>query len=94
SVYLVVIWHQPIKHGWCVDAHYGNKRIKNFSDANFQDASFSVTKELPYNLAASLMYGKAWAKDDYYKQYSNGNPNAKVSDPIDSTVTFSLPKSF
>lgn len=94
SGYLDVNWHQPITQGWSVDAHYGNQRIKNFSDANFQDASFSVNKELPYNLAASLIYSKAWDKDDYYKQYSNGNPNAKVSDPIDSSVTFSLTKSF
>lgn len=94
SGYLDVNWHQPLGQGWSADAHYGNQRIKNFSAASFQDASFSVNKELPYDLAASLMYSKAWDKEDYYKEYSNGNPNSRVSDPIDSTVTFSLTKSF
>jgi hypothetical protein len=41
-----------------------------------------------------LTYSKAWDKDGFYQQYSNGNPNAKVSNPIDSTVTLSLTKSF
>ncbi|ENU30859.1 hypothetical protein F991_01202 [Acinetobacter sp. CIP-A165] len=94
SGYLDVNWHQPLGQGWSADAHYGNQRIKNFSAASFQDASFSVNKELPYDLAASLMYSKAWDKEDYYKEYSNGNPNARISNPIDSTVTFSLTKSF
>ena len=94
SGYLDINWHQPITQGWSMDAHYGNQRIKNFSAANFQDASLAINKELPYNLAASLIYSKAWDKDDYYKEYSNGNPNARVSDPIDSTVTFSVTKSF
>lgn len=94
SGYLDVNWHQPITQGWSVDAHYGNQRIKNFSAASFQDASFAVNKELPYNLSSSLTYSKAWDKDGFYQQYSNGNPNAKVSNPIDSTVTLSLTKSF
>ncbi|MCH7332159.1 TorF family putative porin [Acinetobacter modestus] len=94
SGYLDVNWHQPITQGWSVDAHYGNQRIKNFSAASFQDASFAVNKELPYNLSSSLTYSKAWDKDGFYQQYSNGNPNAKVSNPIDSTVTLSLSKSF
>ncbi len=94
SGYLDVNWHQPITQGWSVDAHYGNQRIKNFSAASFRDASFAVNKELPYNLSSSLTYSKAWDKDGFYQQYSNGNPNAKVSNPIDSTVTLSLTKSF
>lgn len=94
SGYLDVNWHQPITQGWSVDAHYGNQRIKNFSAASFQDTSFAVNKELPYNLSSSLTYSKAWDKDGFYQQYSNGNPNAKVSNPIDSTVTLSLTKSF
>ncbi|ENW99456.1 hypothetical protein F900_02622 [Acinetobacter modestus] len=94
SGYLDVNWHQPITQGWSVDAHYGNQRIKNFSAASFQDASFAVNKELPYNLSSSLTYSKAWDKDGFYQQYSNGNPNAKVSNPIDSTLTFSLTKTF
>lgn len=94
SGYLDVNWHQPITQGWSVDAHYGNQRIKNFSAASFQDASFAVNKELPYNPSSSLTYSKAWDKDGFYQQYSNGNPNAKVSNPIDSTVTLSLTKSF
>ncbi|MCH7315284.1 TorF family putative porin [Acinetobacter sp. ANC 3882] len=94
SGYLDVNWLQPITQGWSVNAHYGNQRIKNFSAASFQDASFSVNKELPYNLSSSLTYSKAWDKDGFYQQYSNGNPNAKVSNPIDSTLTFSLTKTF
>lgn len=94
SGYLDVNWYQPITQDWSVNAHYGNQRIKNFSAANFQDASFAVNKELPYNLSGSLTYSKAWDKDGFYQQYSNGNPNAKVSNPIDSTVTFSLTKTF
>ena len=94
SGYLDVNWHQPIVQGWSVNAHYGYQEVKNFSVANFQDMSFKINKELPYDLSASLMYSKAWDKDDYYKHYSNGNPNASVSDPIDSTVTVSLTKVF
>ncbi|WP_151738370.1 TorF family putative porin [Acinetobacter junii] len=94
SGYLDVSWHQPLGQGWSADAHYGHQRIKNFSDANFQDVSFAINKQLSYNLLGSLSYSKAWDKDDYYKQYSNGNPNAKVSNPIDSTVAVSLTKSF
>jgi len=53
-----------------------------------------LTAKLASNLSSSLTYSKAWDKDGFYQQYSNGNPNAKVSNPIDSTVTLSLTKSF
>lgn len=94
SGYLDVNWLQPIAQGWSLNMHYGNQRIKNFSAASFQDASVAINKALPYGLSSSLSYSKAWDKDGYYQKYSNGNPNAKVSNPIDSTLTFSLTKKF
>lgn len=94
SAYLDINWDQPITEDWSVNAHYGHQRIKNFSAANFQDISVAVNKELPHNFIASLIYSKAWDKDNYYKTYSNGNPNARGSNPIDATATLSITKNF
>lgn len=94
SGYLDLNWYQPITQGWSVNAHYGHQRIRNFSEANFQDVSLTISKQLPYQISSSLSYSKAWDKDGFYQNYSNGNPNAKVSNPIDSTVTFAITKSF
>ncbi|MCP5793605.1 hypothetical protein NL312_32240, partial [Klebsiella pneumoniae] len=37
TTYLDLTFTQPINESWTFGAHYGYERIKNFSEANFQD---------------------------------------------------------
>ncbi len=94
TTYLDLNFTQPINDGWTFGAHYGYERIKNFSEANFQDMKVELIKDLGDGWTTGLAYTKAWDKDGYYRNYSNGEPDAPISNPIDSTFTISVKKVF
>lgn len=66
------------------------KELKNFSKSNFQDMKVELIKDLGEGWTTGLAYTKAWDKNAYYKKYSNGEADAPVSNPIDSTFTVSV----
>lgn len=51
-----------------------------------------LIKDLGDGWTTGLAYTKAWDKDGYYRNYSNGEPDAPISNPIDSTFTVSVKK--
>lgn len=69
------------------------KELKT-SEANFQDMKVELIKDLGDGWTTGLAYTKAWDKDGYYRNYSNGEPDAPISNPIDSTFTVSVKKVF
>lgn len=46
TTYLDLNFTQPINESWTFGAHYGYERIKNFSEANFQDMKVELIKDL------------------------------------------------
>ncbi|HHP0407175.1 TorF family putative porin [Acinetobacter baumannii] len=94
TTYLDLNFTQPINESWTFGAHYGYERIKNFSEANFQDMKVELIKDLGDGWTTGLAYTKAWDKDGYYRNYSNGEPDAPISNPIDSIFTVSVKKVF
>ncbi|EMN4755665.1 hypothetical protein RGJ63_002677, partial [Acinetobacter baumannii] len=94
TTYLDLNFTQPINKSWTFGAHYGYERIKNFSKANFQDMKVELIKDLGDGWTTGLAYTKAWDKNGEYRNYSNGEPDAPISNPIDSTFTVSVKKVF
>jgi len=92
SGYFNLSFNQDLHDGWAVNAHYGYQRIRNFSEANFHDAKFGISKQIGSDWNAELAWTSAWDKDDYYRFSSNGDPAAPVSDPTKSTIVLSITK--
>jgi len=94
SGYFNATLNQDIRNGWAINAHYGYQRIRNFSEANFHDAKFGVSKQIGSDWNVELAWTSAWDKDDYYRFSSNGDSGAPVSDPTQSTVVLSVVRTF
>lgn len=74
--------------------HYGFQEVRHFEQANFQDMKLGLTKAFDGGWSLGVAYTTAWDKHHYYKNYTNTEPGAPTSNPLASTVLFSVSRLF
>lgn len=78
--------------------HYGQQRVKNFSDYSFRDARVAVSKGFDGGWTLTGAWTRGWGRRGVYDKYTTGALQATgetaVSNPLKRTFLVSVSKTF